>query len=152
MAAARPQPSASIQSTRTPASRAEAGFCAAARMASPSGVKRKKANSASSSSDRDHDHADLMRADVAGAGEGDLRERRGDRLDGVAPDAAGQRMEDRQQADEHHHHRQHGRVVQRPQDHALDADADQERKQRHHRQRDPEVDAPLQQLAKPGRR
>ncbi len=43
--AARPQPSASIQSTRTPTRRAICGFCAAARMASPSGVKRKKANS-----------------------------------------------------------------------------------------------------------
>ena len=48
MAAARPQPSASIQPTRMPTSRAESGFCAAARMARPSGVKRKKANSASS--------------------------------------------------------------------------------------------------------
>ena len=35
--AARPQPSASIQPTRMPTRRLEAGFCAAARMASPSG-------------------------------------------------------------------------------------------------------------------
>ncbi len=38
MADARPQPSASIQPTRTPTSRLDTGFCAAARMASPSGV------------------------------------------------------------------------------------------------------------------
>jgi hypothetical protein len=49
MAAASPQPSASIQSTRMPTSRAEAGFCAAARMARPSGVRRKNANSPTSS-------------------------------------------------------------------------------------------------------
>ena len=41
IAAARPQPSASIQPTRIPTSRAERGFCAAARIASPSLVKRK---------------------------------------------------------------------------------------------------------------
>ena len=43
MAAARPHPSASIQPTRMPTSFADAGFCAAARIASPSGVKRKNA-------------------------------------------------------------------------------------------------------------
>jgi hypothetical protein len=43
MAYARPQPSASIQLTRTPTRRLDTGFCAAARMARPSGVKRKKA-------------------------------------------------------------------------------------------------------------
>ncbi len=68
-AAASPQPSASIQSTLMPASRADVGFCAAARMARPSGVKRKKANRASSMSDRHRDHAELVRADVAGARE-----------------------------------------------------------------------------------
>ena len=40
--AASPQPSASIQDTRMPQRRLEAGFWAAARMASPSVVKRKK--------------------------------------------------------------------------------------------------------------
>ena len=40
-AAARPQPSASIQPTRMPTRRLETGFCAAARIARPSGVKRK---------------------------------------------------------------------------------------------------------------
>ena len=45
MAAASPQPSASIQPTRIPTSRLETGFSAAARIASPSGVKRKKTNS-----------------------------------------------------------------------------------------------------------
>lgn len=35
---ASPQPRASIQSTRTPTSRAICGFCAAARIASPRGV------------------------------------------------------------------------------------------------------------------
>ena len=47
IAAARPQPSASIQPTRMPTSRLETGFCAAARIARPSGVKRKKTNSSS---------------------------------------------------------------------------------------------------------
>ena len=41
--AASPQPSASIQPTRMPQSRLEAGFWAAARMASPRVVNRKKA-------------------------------------------------------------------------------------------------------------
>ena len=49
-AAARPQPSASIQPTRMPTRRLDTGFCAAARMARPSGVKRKKAYSAASTS------------------------------------------------------------------------------------------------------
>ncbi len=48
IAAARPQPTASIHDTRMPTSRAESGFCAAARIARPIGVKRKNANSASS--------------------------------------------------------------------------------------------------------
>ena len=48
IAAARPQPSASIHDTRMPTSRAESGLSAAARMASPSGVKRKNANRVSS--------------------------------------------------------------------------------------------------------
>ena len=48
IAAARPQPSASIQPTRMPTRRLDTGFCAAARIARPSGVKRKKANSSSS--------------------------------------------------------------------------------------------------------
>ena len=47
IAAARPQPTASIQLTRMPTSRAESGFCAAARIARPIGVNLKKANSAS---------------------------------------------------------------------------------------------------------
>src|SRR3972149_3849796 len=44
--AARPQPSASIQETRTPTSLLASGLSAAARSASPSFVKRKKAQSA----------------------------------------------------------------------------------------------------------
>ena len=40
-AAASPQPSASIQPTRIPTRRPDIGFCAAARIARPSGVKRK---------------------------------------------------------------------------------------------------------------
>ena len=47
-AAARPQPSASIQPTRMPTRRLDSGFCAAARIAKPSGVKRKKAYSSAS--------------------------------------------------------------------------------------------------------
>ena len=43
LAAARPQPIASIQPTRMPTRRLETGFCAAARIASPSGVKVKNA-------------------------------------------------------------------------------------------------------------
>src|SRR5436309_5480231 len=43
-AAASPQPSAIVQLTRTPTSRLESGFCAAARIASPSLVKRKKSH------------------------------------------------------------------------------------------------------------
>ena len=39
--AARPQPMASIQPTRIPHRRLETGFCAAARIASPSVVNRK---------------------------------------------------------------------------------------------------------------
>ena len=42
-AGARPQPIASIHPTRMPTSRLDTGFCAAARMARPSGVKRKNA-------------------------------------------------------------------------------------------------------------
>src|SRR5215510_9639310 len=45
IAAARPQPSASIQLTRTPTRRLASGFTAAAREASPSFVKRKKTQS-----------------------------------------------------------------------------------------------------------
>src|SRR6188472_960551 len=45
IAAARPQPSASIQLTRTPTRRLASGFAAAAREASPSFVKRKKTQS-----------------------------------------------------------------------------------------------------------
>ena len=41
IAAASPQPSASVQPTRMPTSRLDTGFCAAARIARPSGVKRK---------------------------------------------------------------------------------------------------------------
>ena len=41
IAAASPQPSASIEPTRIPTRRAEPGFSAAARIARPSGVKRK---------------------------------------------------------------------------------------------------------------
>ena len=48
MAPARPQPKASIQPTRMPTSRLLMGFCAAARMARPSGVKRKNANNMAS--------------------------------------------------------------------------------------------------------
>ena len=48
MADASPQPKASIQPTRIPTSRLDVGFCAAARMASPSGVKRKNAYSSNS--------------------------------------------------------------------------------------------------------
>ena len=44
--AAKPQPSASIQPTRTPISRLAAGLKATARIASPSVVKRKKSQSA----------------------------------------------------------------------------------------------------------
>ncbi len=96
--------------------------------------------------ERHQDHADLMRADVAGTHESDLGEGRGKRLDGVTPNGARHGMEDRQQADEHDHHGQDRRVVQRSQDHALDADADQEREQRHGRQRDPEAHAPFEHL------
>src|SRR5207248_10280120 len=48
IAPASPQPSASIQPTRMPTSRLDTGFCAAARIASPSGVKRKNTNSSAS--------------------------------------------------------------------------------------------------------
>ena len=48
IAAASPQPSASIQPTRIPTRRAESGFCAAARIARPTGVKRKNRNTAAS--------------------------------------------------------------------------------------------------------
>ena len=65
IAAASPQPSASIQPTRMPTSRLESGFCAAARIASPSGVKRKNANSSSQHDQRDADRAELVRRDVA---------------------------------------------------------------------------------------
>src|SRR5258705_5722590 len=44
--AARPQPNASIQETGIPTHRAEAGFSAAARMARPTEVFRKKRNNA----------------------------------------------------------------------------------------------------------
>ena len=44
IAAAKPQPIASMRPTRIPQSRAETGFCAAARMAKPVEVKRKKTN------------------------------------------------------------------------------------------------------------
>ena len=47
-AAASPQPSASIQPTRMPTSRLESGFSAAARIARPSGVKRKNTYSSAS--------------------------------------------------------------------------------------------------------
>ncbi len=46
IAPARPQPSISMRPTLMPTSRDEAAFCAAARIARPSGVKRKKENSA----------------------------------------------------------------------------------------------------------
>ena len=48
MAAAKPQPRPNIQLTRMPTSLAESGFCAAARMAKPTLVKRKNAKSANS--------------------------------------------------------------------------------------------------------
>ena len=48
IAAASPQPSASIQPTRTPTRRLDTGFCAAARIARPTGVKRKKPNTRAS--------------------------------------------------------------------------------------------------------
>ena len=48
MAAANPQPAASIHDTRMPTRRAESGFCAAARIANPIGVKRKNEYSAAS--------------------------------------------------------------------------------------------------------
>ena len=48
IAPASPQPSASIQPTRMPTSRLDTGFCAAARIARPSGVKRKNTNSSTS--------------------------------------------------------------------------------------------------------
>ncbi|MCY1525930.1 hypothetical protein D9M68_609310 [compost metagenome] len=50
MAPAKPQPSMSMRPTLMPTSRDEAAFCAAARIARPSGVKRKKANSSSTTS------------------------------------------------------------------------------------------------------
>ena len=65
--------------------------------------------------------AELVRPDDAGdaeaatCGNGD-----GNSLISVAPDRAGHRVEDRQQADEHHDDRQDRRVVQRSQDHPLD--------------------------------
>ena len=46
--AAIPQPSANIQDTRIPTKRADSGLNAAARIARPSGVKRKKQNTESS--------------------------------------------------------------------------------------------------------
>ena len=48
IAAARPQPIASMRPTGMPHSRADSGFCAAARIASPVGVKRKNANNRTS--------------------------------------------------------------------------------------------------------
>ena len=42
IAPASPQPNANIQPTRMPTRRLDTGFCAAARIASPKGVKRKK--------------------------------------------------------------------------------------------------------------
>jgi hypothetical protein len=48
MAAASPHPIASISPTRIPHSRADAGFCAAARIANPVEVKRKNRNSSRS--------------------------------------------------------------------------------------------------------
>ena len=46
IAPARPQPSISIRPTLMPTSRDDGAFCAAARIARPSGVKRKNVNSA----------------------------------------------------------------------------------------------------------
>ena len=48
MAAANPHPMPSIHDTRMPTSRADSGFWAAARMARPTGVKRKNENRAAS--------------------------------------------------------------------------------------------------------
>ena len=69
--AARPQPSASIQPTRMPTSRLDTGFCAAARIARPSGVKRKKRKSSSSTTSVTPICAELVRAeDDAAEGSG----------------------------------------------------------------------------------
>ena len=75
-----------------------------------------------------------------------LGERRGELLDQVAPDRARDRVADRQQADEDHDDRQHRRVVQRSQDHALDQHAQHEGERHGDDERDPEAQAPAHQL------
>ena len=63
IAAARPQPIASMRPTRMPQSRAETGFCAAARMAKPVEVKRKKTNKQHEHDQRYRDDAEIARRD-----------------------------------------------------------------------------------------
>ena len=145
-AAASPQPSASIQSTRMPASRADAGFWAAARIARPSGVRRKNANSPMSSATSTTIIPTWCGPEIGRARERQPGEGRGHRLLGVAPDGAGHRVEDGQQADEHHDDGKDRGVMQRSQDHALDPHTERERDRHHRRQRQPERQVPFQQL------
>ena len=122
--AASPQPSASIQLTRMPASRLDTGFCAAARMASPRGVKRKKAKRSGEHHQRHADLAEVMCAEHHGAHtDGLAGERAREGLLEIAPHPAGDAIADDEESQGHDHDGQDGLVLDGPDDHTLDGHA-----------------------------
>jgi hypothetical protein len=122
-----------MRPTRTPHSRAESGFCAAARIANPVAVKRKKQHH--QHHQRHRDHADVacrhQRTEQNAVGE-----RAGEFLQSIAVNPAGGRIEDQQKTDRDHDRGENRRVFDRANDDPFDQHAaDKGRRQRDHERR-----------------
>ena len=127
-----------------PHSRAEAGFCAAARMANPVDVKRKKTNSRTSmisvTAITPRSRVVISACEQRPVGEG-----AGKVLNGVGVDPPRQRIEDQQQPDGDDHRGEHRRIFHRPDHNALDHHAADERNHQRDRKGGPERQSGIHQ-------
>ena len=126
--AASPQPSASIQVTRTPTSRASSGFTAAARSASPTFVNWKRSQRRKHDPESDGDRPDVVRrdddaADVVGVD----AERALELLRLAAPLPDDEAVDRDEEADRDDHDPQDAATLDRADHHAVDPDAADER-------------------------
>ena len=126
IAAGKPQPMASMRPTGMPHSRADAGFCAAARMASPVEVKRKKTNRRTSITSVTA-ITPRSRVVISAAEHRPVGERAREILNRVAVDPARERIEDQQEPDGDDDRGEDRRVLDRPDHDALDHHAAEER-------------------------